>query len=392
MPSRANMMQWSVITLLGLAVLMVNSASMTVGRMTVTWHQLLAGRPTLYAVIAIVVMMGVGRIDLRKVYAARGFTNPIPWLLLIAIGLCVVALIPKFSAEINGSRRWLFLGPRKLGLTFQPSELAKWTMVLAVSWWCARRAGVMQRFWAGFFPIVVLIAVVCGLIVTQDLGTTALIGAVAMGLLVAGGARGWHLSMLLVTGTGGLLMMLVSSAYRMRRISSFMDPFADPLKTGYQLIQMLAAIAEGNRGLGNGIAKMGYVPAATTDAIFAIVVEELGVGGAALVMVLFLILLWTAFGVVRDCKWVFGKMVGLGVILTLGLQAVMNIAVVTGVVPTKGIALPFLSSGGTGWVMCAAAMGLLIALDRINQEETEAEKIGNVERPRMESKLSVNAA
>lgn len=386
------MMQWSVITLLGLAVLMVNSASMTVGRMTVTWHQLLAGRPTLYAVIAIVVMMGVGRIDLRKVYAARGFTNPIPWLLLIAVALCVVALIPKFSAEINGSRRWLFLGPRKLGLTFQPSELAKWTMVLAVSWWCARRAGVMQRFNAGLLPMLVLIAVVCGLIVKEDLGTTALISAVAMGLLIAGGAKLWQLGLLLPVGLAGLGAMIFYSPYRVQRLLTFMDPYADPRKYGYQPIQMMAAIAEGNRGLGNGIAKMGYLPADTTDAIFAIVVEELGVGGAALVMVLFLILLWTAFGVVRDCKWVFGKMVGLGVILTLGLQAVMNIAVVTVVVPTKGIALPFLSSGGTGWVMCAAAMGLLVALDRINQEEVEAEKIGNVERPRMEPKLLAGAA
>jgi cell division protein FtsW len=161
-----------------------------------------------------------------------------------------------------------------------------------------------------------------------------------------------------------------------KRLLVFADPFADAQGAGYQPIQMMAAIADGNRGLGNGIAKMGYLPTDTSDAIFAIVCEEMGVAGAALVLGVYVVMLWTAVGVMRDCRAgpaaSFGRLLTLAVIGTVGLQALMNIAVVTVVVPTKGIALPLLSSGGTGWVLCAAAIGLVAAVDRMNRRHAEA--------------------
>jgi len=374
MVHRAQMVMWAVAVLLAVAVLMINSAMMGVGSEPVTLERLLFGKPTLYAALAITLMWGASFIDVRGLYQIRGILNPIPWLLLIAIGLCGIALLPGVGAELNASRRWLFLGPRSWGLTFQPSELAKWAMVAAVAWWCARRAGAMHRFFHGLLPMLLVVGLACALIVMEDLGTAVLIGTVAMVMLLAGGARLWQMALIVPGALAAVVGMIVVEPYRMKRLMVFADPYADAEGAGYQPIQMMAAIAEGNRGLGNGIAKQGYIPAETTDAILAIVCEELGLAGAALVMGLLLVVIWTIVGIVKDSDWGFGRLLAFGVMLTLGLQAVMNIAVVTVVVPTKGIALPFVSSGGTGWVLGAAMVGLVAALDRINRiEEVEVE-------------------
>jgi cell division protein FtsW len=377
------MLSWSVIALLGVAVVMVNSASMSLGNDPVSLKALLLGRPTIYAALAIAAMWFTSHLDLRRIYAARGLANPILWLLLVALGLCAAALVPALSAEINGSRRWLFLGPRGWGLTFQPSELAKWALVAALAWWCARHPGAIRRFWSGLLPALLLTGLVCGLIVTQDLGTAALIGAVAVMVLLAGGAKWWHLACMLPVAAGGLVAMIFTSPYRVKRLLAFADPFADPQGIGYHPIQSMVAFAHGGApwGLGAGPQNLGgYLPADTTDFLFAVICEELGLPGAALVMGLYLLLLWTAFSILRDCRHTFGRLLGFAIVLTVGLQAVMNIAVVTVVVPTKGIALPLLSSGGTGWVMCAACVGLLAALDRINRIEAE-EGLGPAEMP-----------
>jgi cell division protein FtsW len=373
MVHRAQLLLWAVGSLLALAVLMINSTVMGVGGEPVTLERLMFGRPTLYAVIAIAVMWATSYIDVRGLYKIRGAFNPIPWLLLASIVLCGVALLPGVGAELNASRRWLFLGPRSWGLTFQPSELAKWVMVAAVAWWCARRAGAMRKFFVGLLPIMLIVGFVCGLIVVEDLGTSVLIGTVAVAMLLVGGAKVWQMLLIVPGAIGAVVGMIVIEPYRMQRLMVFLNPYADADGAGYQPIQMMAAIANGNRGLGNGIAKQGYVPAETTDAILAIICEELGLAGAALVMGLLLVLVWTMVGIVKDSKWGFGRMLAFGVMLTLGIQAVMNIAVVTVVVPTKGIALPFVSSGGTGWVLGAAMVGLVAALDRINRLTSEVE-------------------
>jgi len=188
-------------------------------------------------------------------------------------------------------------------------------------------------------------------------------------MLLAGGARLWQMLLILPGAIGAVVGMIVIEPYRMQRLMVFLNPYVDADGAGYQPIQMMAAIAGGNRGLGNGIAKQGYVPAETTDAILAIICEELGLAGAALVMGLLLVLVWTIVGIVRESDFGFGRLLAFGVMLTVGIQAVMNIAVVTVVVPTKGIALPFVSTGGTGWVMGAAMVGLVAGLDRLSRIE-----------------------
>jgi cell division protein FtsW len=373
MPRKAHVLEWVVLSLLGLAVLVIHSARMRVDSAPMTAVGLLTSREAIYAGAAVLLMLLVGRLDIRNIYRGRLLGLPYPvWGVLVAGGLCVAALVPGVGAEINGSRRWLSIGAGGVALTFQPSELAKWATVLAMAWWAARRAGAMRRFMLGLAPALVVMAGLCGLIVVEDLGTAVLIAAVALAMLLAGGARWWHVAGLIPLAGGAFAAAVLQSPYRLQRLTTFLDPAADPRGAGYQPIQMMAAIAEGGRGWGNGIIKQGYLPAHTTDGIFAIICEELGLAGAAAVIGLFLVLIWAIVGVVRDSRAPFGRLLALGVMMTVAAQAIMNLAVVTVVVPTKGIALPLLSRGGTGWLVTAAALGLVAAIDRLNAVEAEA--------------------
>lgn len=382
MPTCGNIIQCAVLALLGLAVVMVNSAAMSLGGEPITLGSLLTSRPMTYAVLAVVALLVAGHLDIRRLRTARGLANPIPWLLVIAIGLCVAALLPGVGAVINGSRRWLLLELGALKLTFQPSELAKWAVVGALAWWAAHRSGALRHMAAGLMPALVVVGLICGLVVIEDLGTAVLIGAVAMALLIAGGARLWHVGLCIPPALGAVAVMIVTSPYRVQRLVSFLHPNADPQGSGYQLTQSLVAIVAGNRGVGNGLQKLGYLPTDTSDFLFAVICEELGLGGAALVALLYGAILWSAMLILHRCRHAFDRLMTLGILLTLSLQAVMNMMVVTGMVPTKGIALPLLSAGGTGWLMTAAALGLLVALDRVQKIEAEQEIAESAALPR----------
>lgn len=363
--------------LLGLGIIMVHSAGSRVGGpdgaivdstfgAAGPWS-MFATRGTLYAGIAIVTMLIASRLNIRQLFSSRGLSSPLLVLLFAAISLQVLTMVPGFGHEVNGAYRWLKAGP----ITFQPSELVKWVMVLAVAWWCARRSAVMHKLGSGALPGILLIALACGLIVKEDLGTAVLIGAVAVVLLIAGGMRLWVLAPVVVVGLAGIVAAILAAPYRIKRLMIYRDPWIDPQGAGYHPIQSQLAFAEGGvsgSGLGHSIQKY-YIPEDTTDFIFPVLTEELGLAGAALVIGLFLTILWTGLSVVRESRDVFSKLVGLGVITTLGMQAAINLAVVTVVVPTKGIALPLVSAGGTGWVMTACAIGLLAAIDNANAIE-----------------------
>ncbi len=366
-----------VVALLGLAVVMVHSAGMTVSTTHHGTLAILTSRNAAFAAAAIAAMLLAWRINIREAYRSHGWFNPLAWALFIAVLLQFLTLVPHVGKEVNGARRWLAIGP----ITFQPSELVKWVMVLAVAWWCARRGGIIHRFWHGLVPIGVLVAAGCGLIIKEDLGTAALIGMVSLAMLIAGGARLWQLLLVIPPAVAALAIAIAYSPYRRARLLAFSDPWADPRGIGYHPIQSMLAVAQGGptgMGVGYGIQKFGYLPEDTTDFIFAIICEEMGMAGAMLVIGLYLAILWTGLGIVRDCKDTFGRLVGLGVLLTVGLQATINIAVVTVVVPTKGIALPLISSGGTGWIVTAFMLGLVASLDEANRLEPH---INRVERP-----------
>ena len=366
--------------LLGLGVIMVHSAGANVSVTGVDaapvtdpfagggpWAMFMT-KHTLYAGLAIVAMVVASRVDLRSLFARRGVINPLLVLILAAFALQGLTLVPGIGHEVNGAARWLKIGP----ITFQPSELVKWAMVLAVAWWCARRSGVMHKLLFGVVPPVLLIAAGCVLIVKEDLGTAVLVGAVAVALLLAGGMRVWTLIPAGVAAGTGIFYAIMAEPYRVKRLLIFRDPWIDPEGAGYHPIQSQLAFAQGGvpgSGLGNSVQKY-FLPEDTTDFIFPVLTEELGIAGAALVIGLFLAILWVGLGVVRDSKDPFSRLVALGILITVGAQAVINIAVVTVVVPTKGIALPLVSAGGTGWIMTAVAIGLVAAIDNANGMET----------------------
>jgi len=391
----AHIIQCCVAALLALGVIMVHSAGASVyadteGADPATVAAAVAffkGRTLAYAGIALGVMLLASRINVREMFSIRpvylgrdatftqrvrrvfrGWASPLWWMMLFSMALVAALMVPGIREavghEVNGARRWIKAGP----ITFQPSELVKWVIVIAVAWWCARRRLSMHKFFDGLLPPLLLMGLACGLIVIEDLGTAALIGLVCTCMLFAGGARWWQLGVFVMAGVAGMVALIVNTPYRMQRLTTFLDPWADPAGAGYHPIQSMLAFAQGGlqgRGLGQSIQKY-YIPEDTTDFIFPVIAEELGLPGAALVILLVLAILWAGLGIVKDCKDTFGRLVGLGVLLTFGIQAALNIAVVTVVVPTKGIALPLVSNGGTGWILCAASLGLVAALDNAN--------------------------
>lgn len=286
-------------------------------------------------------------------------------ILLAVLGLVYLAGIGKSA---KGAERWLRVPVPGLGqLSIQPSEIAKWTLLGLVAWYATRKAALLSYFWKGLVPALICIGAVAGLVVKEDLGTGALIGGAAALILIAGGARFWHFLVLSPLALGAVAAAIATSSYRVKRITAFLDPYADPQETGYHMIQSMGAVSSGGlmgRGLGQGIQKFGYLPEDTNDFIFAIICEELGAPGALMVIALFAALLWAAYTIVAREHNRLLKLYALGVVSTVGLQALINLAVVTAVGPTKGIALPLVSSGGTGWTLTAFSLGLLIAIGR----------------------------
>lgn len=244
----------------------------------------------------------------------------------------------------------------------------------------------MKSFWGGFLPPIAFSAVVAMGIAIEDLGTATLIMLIALIIVVAAGCRWWHAALLAPMALMGFVGLIIVSPYRINRILAYVDPYADSQGIGYHIIQSMGAISGGGltgRGLGNSVQKFGYLPEGTTDFIYAIICEESGMIGAFLVIALYAFLLWCGWlviGAVKDRSAdgglmmrgaeqesrlsPFCQLVGLGILATIGFQALINILVVTGLAPTKGIALPLISRGGTGWMLTCLSLGLIMSMDR----------------------------
>ncbi|MFZ2873662.1 MAG: FtsW/RodA/SpoVE family cell cycle protein [Phycisphaerales bacterium] len=379
-----------VLCLLTFGVVMVNSADMRVALVgsdqpvpELTAAGIVASRPTIYMVLAMAALTLGALLPVRRlacgVSTLRGEHDgfrPLALATLAILLICGLVYVPGLAPEINGARRWLRLPMPALGdsLSVQPSEIAKWAMVVVVAWAATMRARFLGRFWLGLVPILVAVGIVSVVIVKEDLGTGALVGLVGCVMLLAAGARFWHFTVFVPFAGLGLAYAIVSSDYRMKRIMAFSDPYADPEGIGYHTIQSLAAIANGEgfgRGLGHGLQKFGYLPEARTDFIFAVICEELGIAGAALVCALFIGLTWAGCTVARRERDMLPRLIVLGVTATVAIQAVINLMVVTGLAPTKGIALPLLSSGGTGWILTSFCLGLVISIDRTQHAAEE---------------------
>jgi cell division protein FtsW len=376
-----------VFALLTLGVLMINSASMSVGQAgPPSLQSILLSRSTILMALALLAMgvvvlfapvlrlsrfgqAGSAALDDR----ATGWSLWPLWAgLLVLLAMAALVYIPHVASARKGSSRWIAFNVPGLGQqTMQPSELVKWGLVLLMAWYATVMGPRLARFWTGLAPALVVIGASAGIVVLEDLGTGVLIAGAAVLVLIAGGARLWQFLLLLPLALGAFAAAVIAEPYRMHRITSFLDPYADAQDKGFHMIQSMVAVANGEifgRGLGHGLQKFEYLPEDTTDFLFAIICEELGLFGAGLVVALYAGLILAGLAVVRRQSSPMLKLLALGIISAVGLQAIINLAVVTGLGPTKGIALPLLSSGGTGWILTAAALGVVVAIDRLSDE------------------------
>jgi cell division protein FtsW len=286
--------------------------------------------------------------------------------------ICLALVLTRLGTDINGAKRWLMLRVGSHALSFEPSELAKWSLVLFISVYAVHRGQQIRSFWKGFVPLMAIVGATSALILKEDFGTAALVAGISVLLMLMAGCRWWHIAMLLPPALVVLYFAVWHVPYRRERLLIFMHPHMDPKGAGYNPIQSLLSFASGGfwgRGLGDGIQKMGYLPEDNTDFIFSLIAEELGFFGCMMVILLYLSLLFSGWQVARRSQDLFGKLLAFGCTAMIGLQAAMNIAVVTVTVPTKGIALPLISSGGTGWILTAGAIGLVMSVERVNRLE-----------------------
>ncbi|MDQ3441215.1 MAG: putative lipid II flippase FtsW [Planctomycetota bacterium] len=361
-----------VLSLLFLGVVMVQSAAMNLTG-DVRWQWTQRGmRHLVYAMVAIVAFFAVGNIDYAWLGKRSPFwRHPILWLGAIASFTCVIVLIPHIGIEVNGARRWLPLGIAQV----QPSEIAKWAVVLFLAWWLANRPVNVESFYKGLIPTLIPVGGMCLLVVIQDFGTAALIGACAFTMLLVGRVKLWHFLIIIPPALGAAAWFVMHKEYRWKRMTAFVDPWATPQAEGYHMIQSLLSFSTGGvlgKGLGNGIQKLGYLPEDTTDFIFAVICEELGLFGALLTVTLYFGILYVAWLAVKQRRDSFGRLLAFGVASMVGLQAMINIAVATVSVPTKGLSLPLISAGGSGLVITCAALGLLYSVLKYEHAEEEA--------------------
>jgi cell division protein FtsW len=289
------------------------------------------------------------------------------WWLFASLALLILVLIPGVGREVNGSQRWLPLGP----FTLQPSEFAKLAIVIYLAGYMVRREHEVRHQWQGFLkPMTVLFATTLLLMIEPDFGATVIVAATAFGMLFMAGVKVGHFMVVVLGALGAMLVLVISEPYRVKRLTAYTDPWADPYNTGFQLTQSLIAFGRGEWtgvGLGNSVQKLFYLPEAHTDFVFSIWAEETGFLGAVTVIALFAALigriLWTGLRALR-AENAFGAYICYGVALVFSGQAFVNMGVSSGLLPTKGLTLPFVSYGGTSLIVCCAMLGLVLRIDR----------------------------
>ncbi|MDO4566451.1 MAG: putative lipid II flippase FtsW [Oscillospiraceae bacterium] len=316
------------------------------------------GKQCLYAIIGLAAMWVISHINYRVLHRLA---------LPLAIVSYILLAITLFMPPINGARRWIIIG----GFTFQPSEVVKFAVICLFAHLASVKPEKMKGFKYGFLlPMGILLAIAAIMLQQTHLSGTILIFLVGVVLMFVGGTRPmWFgIAAAIVVPAGGAFLLLTDKmSYALERIEIWLNPYIDPLGGGHQIIQSLRAIGSGGLiglGLGNSRQKHLYVPEPQNDFIFSIICEELGYVGALFVIVLFLIFIFRGFAIALNARDKFGALLAVGITSQIGLQALLNIAVVTGTVPNTGISLPFFSQGGTSLAMLLAEVGVLLAISR----------------------------
>ncbi len=358
---------WIILALLSIGLVMVYSASVATAeasKFTGFQSEYYLLRHGLYILIGI----AAGAIAFQL--SLHDWQKLAPYLFLLGVLLLVLVLIPGIGREVNGSRRWLPL----LVFNLQPSELMKLFVVLYAADYTVRKGAVKNSFGKAFLPMFAVMLLVGGLLLLQpDLGALVVICIIAMCILFLGGFKLNVFGGLLIALPFAFAALVFAAPYRIQRFISFMDPWSDPFVKGYQLTNALIAFGRGEWfgvGLGASVQKLFYLPEAHTDFLLAVIAEELGFVGVCAVILLFAGLLIRAFVIGRQAVMLdrqFAALVAQGIAVWLGVQAMINIGVNMGVLPTKGLTLPFLSFGGSGLVTNCIAAAILLRIDWENR-------------------------
>ena len=355
----------ATLALICASVVMVYSASALVALERFQQPYLFVTRQLMWAAVGVAVLSIVMRVDYRNYRNDR-----LVWFLLAAVGLMLVAVL--FSRPINGTRRWFGVG----GFGIQPSELAKLVAILFTALILERRRHRINEVQYALLPIGVIVGGLVGLILLQpDFGTAVSLLAVIGVMVFAAGISYRYMLGAVVLALPALYVILMQADYRRRRLLTFMDPWADPLGDGFQIIQSLIAVGTGGlfgKGLMSGVQKLFYLPEPFTDFIFAVISEETGLIGASMVVMCFCVIAWRGLRTSLRAPDSFGAFLALGITMMLVLQAFVNISVVLGLMPTKGIPLPLVSNGGSSMLINLLGVGVLLNISQHQQMETGA--------------------
>lgn len=359
---------WVTMLLLALGLVMVYSASIAIaeaGRASGNQASYYLVRHALFVAAGLVVALAAFQVPLRSWQRAS------PWLFLVGVALLALVLVPGIGREVNGSKRWLSL----YFVNLQPSELMKLFVVLYAADYTVRRAVHMDSLRRGFLPMLAVMLIVGGLLLREpDFGAFVVITVIAMGILFLGGMHWKLFAGLVVLLLAGFVLLILTSPYRLQRVIGFMDPWADPYGTGYQLSHALIAFGRGEWfgvGLGASVEKLFYLPEAHTDFLLAVIAEELGFVGVIAIVLAFVWIVMRAFAVGRRAALLerhFAALVANGIGLWIGVQAIINIGVNTGMLPTKGLTLPLLSFGGSAIAAMCCAIAVLLRIDWENRQ------------------------
>ena len=370
---------FAAIALVGIGVLMVASASIEISDRFYgePFHYLY--RQLAYLSLGLVLAWYAFQIELNK---WQEFSVPI---LLATLVLLSLVLIPGIGHQVNGSMRWLGFGP----VGIQVSELAKFSVIMYLAGYLVRRHDEVRQRIRGFLKPLTLMGIVALLLLREpDFGAATVIMATALGMLFLAGVRLWQFIFLFVLVAIAMTILAVSSPYRMLRLTSFLNPWANEFKSGYQLTQSLIAFGRGSWfgvGLGQSVQKLFYLPEAQTDFLFAVLAEELGLFGAFAVIALFALLVWRALNIGKRAQQLgqyYAAYVAYGFSLWLSLQVMINIGVNTGILPTKGLTLPLMSYGGSSMLINCVAIAVLMRIDH------EA-RLAALKRPLLENSKNV---
>jgi cell division protein FtsW len=339
------------------SVVMVYSASAVLALERYQQPYMFVTKQVMWALLGVAVMSIVMRIDYRSYRNEK-----LIWTLLGIAAVLLIAVL--FSRPVNGTRRWFAVG----GLGIQPSELAKLAAILFTAIMLERRMHRVNDIGYALLPIAIITGVLVGLILLEpDFGTAVSLLAVIGLMIFAAGLNYRYLAGAVLLSLPALYVILMSADYRRRRLLIFLDPWSDPLGDGFQIIQSLIAVGTGGvfgRGLMAGVQKLFYLPEPHTDFIYAVIGEELGLVGATVVLVCFCVIAWRGLRASMLAPDSFGAFLALGLTLMIAVQAFVNMSVVLGLMPTKGIPLPLVSHGGSSLLVNLVALGVLLNISQ----------------------------